>query len=121
MTNTRHLGPPIQSPGLQECQASFQAEPDPTTVCHRHDGVTYRYASQLCILVIWVLPCLWQQSVVPVDVVGVEPQLAFLGVLLDRGARLILHNAAGAEWKVVGVQVGFGPLLRLKQKEIVVW
>jgi hypothetical protein len=45
--------------------------------------------------VCWVLPRLWQQAIVPVDVVGVEAQLALLGVLLDGRAGLILCVCVG--------------------------
>lgn len=45
---------------------------------------------QVVIPVIWVLPGLWQQAIVPVNVIGVIPQLALLGVLLDGGGGLIL-------------------------------
>lgn len=41
--------------------------------------------------------CLGQQAVVPVDVVGVEAQLALLGVLLDGRGWLILEGGRGGE------------------------
>lgn len=40
----------------------------------------------------WVLPCLWQEAVVPVDIVGVEAELALLHVLLDGVGGLILYR-----------------------------
>ena len=43
-------------------------------------------------MVSWVFPSLWQQAIVPVDVVRVEPQLALLNVLLDWGSLFILSN-----------------------------
>lgn len=50
--------------------------------------------------------CLGQQAVVPVDVVGVEPQLALLGVLLDGGAGLVLLSdgfvQGGCLWVLFG-------------------
>lgn len=45
----------------------------------------------------WVLPCLWQQAVVPVDVVWVEAELALLDVLLDWGAWLVLWGTAASQ------------------------
>ena len=41
-----------------------------------------------------ILPGLGQQAVVPVDVVGVEAQLALLDVLLDGVAVLILRTSS---------------------------
>lgn len=49
----------------------------------------------LGVLVLWVLPRLRQQPVVPVDVVGVEPQLALLPVLLDGRLGLVLRAGNG--------------------------
>mmetsp|Transcript_35954 Transcript_35954/g.80036 ORF Transcript_35954/g.80036 Transcript_35954/m.80036 type:complete len:256 (+) Transcript_35954:737-1504(+) len=47
---------------------------------------------ELGVLVGGVLPGLGQQAIVPVDVVGVEAQLALLHVLLDGGADLVSGN-----------------------------
>eukprot|EP00955_Chlamydomonas_euryale_P108729 365870-Chlamydomonas_euryale.AAC.11 len=55
--------------------------------------VAYRNTVQLSVFVARVLPGLWQQAVVPVDVVRVEAQLALLDVLLDGSADLILRVA----------------------------
>lgn len=68
---------------------------------YRHNKTTYRDTAEVCVLVVWVLPRLWQQAVVPVDVVGVEAELALLGVLLDRRAGLVLRRAGEGGW--VGV------------------
>jgi len=42
-----------------------------------------------------VLPSLRQETVVPVDVVGVESELALLYILLDGGPDLILKGKSG--------------------------
>jgi hypothetical protein len=56
---------------------------------HHIHGIVVARGVALGVLVAGVLPGLGQQAVVPVDVVGVEAQLALLGVLLDGGAGLV--------------------------------
>lgn len=43
-------------------------------------------------MVAGILPGLWQEAIVPVDVVGVKPKLTLLNILLDRSALLILNR-----------------------------
>jgi hypothetical protein len=45
-----------------------------------------------------VLPSLRQETVVPVDVVGVESELALLYILLDGGPDLILKGKTDEQW-----------------------
>jgi len=45
-----------------------------------------------------VLPSLRQETVVPVDVVGVESELALLYILLDGGPDLILEGKTDEQW-----------------------
>mmetsp|Transcript_7177 Transcript_7177/g.13208 ORF Transcript_7177/g.13208 Transcript_7177/m.13208 type:complete len:282 (-) Transcript_7177:362-1207(-) len=50
-----------------------------------------------------ILPRLWEQTVVPVDVVRVEPQVTLLNVLLDRGQVLVsrdFHLSARLLWNL---------------------
>lgn len=58
-----------------------------------HHGVQYQKAFNLRT----GIPHLGQQAVVPVDVVGVEPQLALLLILLDGVALLTLSVHATRE------------------------
>ena len=55
-------------------------------------------------LVLWVFPCLRKHAIVPINIVGVESQLALLGVLLNWGGRLILQC-------VCAVNTALGPTL----------
>lgn len=54
-----------------------------------HPSMTHRSIA-LGVCLARVLPCLGQHPIVPVDVVGVEAQLALLGVLLDGVQQLVL-------------------------------
>jgi hypothetical protein len=69
--------------------------PPTTTPSFFSAPLAHRDAVQLGVLVCGVLPGLGQQAVVPVDVVGVEAQLALFGVLLDGRGRLVLGWKAG--------------------------
>mmetsp|Transcript_5626 Transcript_5626/g.34905 ORF Transcript_5626/g.34905 Transcript_5626/m.34905 type:complete len:272 (-) Transcript_5626:157-972(-) len=42
-----------------------------------------------CVGDVWIFPCLWYQSIVPIDVVGIEPEVPFLDVLLYGCGRFI--------------------------------